>query len=232
MRSESVYKCPRSRRLKAPDALRLTPLFGGSACIKMGIEFIGHWGVLMLVDEIHAQTEEKMKKAVSAVVYEMGSIRTGRANPLILDRVLVDYYGTPTPVRQMANVSVQEGQTLVIQPYDKSVMGDIEKAISKSDINLPVNNDGAVLRLNVPPLNQERRKELVKMVKKMGEEGKVAIRNIRRDAGNELDKLKKTENLSEDDIKTRQEKIQKLTDRYIQQLDQLVSEKEKEVMEV
>lgn len=186
----------------------------------------------MSADEIHALAEEKMKKALNSVQYEMGAIRTGRANPLILDRVSVDYYGTPTPVRQMANVSVQEGQTLVIQPYDKTAMMEIEKAISKSDINLPVNNDGQVLRLNVPPLNEERRRELVKMVKKIGEEGKVAIRNIRRDATGDVEKLKKSENLSEDEVKLRQDKIQKLTDRYTQQLDQIVSEKEKEVMEV
>lgn len=186
----------------------------------------------MSADDIHALAEEKMKKAIGSAQYEMGAIRTGRANPLILDRVIVDYYGTPTAVRQMANVSVQEGQTLVIQPYDKSSMMEIEKAISKSDINLPVNNDGQVLRLNVPPLNEERRRELVKVVKKIGEENKVAIRNIRRDAAGDIEKLKKSDNLPEDELKSRLEKIQKLTDKYTQQLDQLVSEKEKEVMEV
>lgn len=186
----------------------------------------------MSADDIQALAEEKMKKAIASAQYEMGAVRTGRANPLILDRVVVDYYGTPTPVRQMANVSVQEGQTLVIQAYDKSSLMEIEKAISKSDINLPVNNDGQVLRLNVPPLNEERRRELVKLVKKIGEEGKVAIRNIRRDATSEVEKLKKTENLSEDEVKLGQDKIQKLTDKYTQHLDQLVSEKEKEVMEV
>jgi ribosome recycling factor len=186
----------------------------------------------MSADDIYALAEEKMKKAIASAQYEMGAIRTGRANPLILDRVMVDYYGTPTPVRQMANVSVQEGQTLVIQPYDKSSMMEIEKAISKSDINLPVNNDGQVLRLNVPPLNEERRRELVKVVKKIGEENKVAIRNIRRDATGDMEKLKKSDNLPEDELKLRLEKIQKLTDKYTQQLDQMVSDKEKEVMEV
>lgn len=186
----------------------------------------------MSADEIHSLAEDKMKKALASAQHEMGAIRTGRANPLILDRVSVDYYGTPTPVRQMANVSVQEGQTLVVQPYDKSTLGDIEKAISKSDINLPVNNDGSVLRLNVPPLTGERRKELVKMVKKIGEEGKVAIRNIRRDATADVEKLKKSENMSEDEVKLRQDKIQKLTDKYTAQLDQMVADKEKEVMEV
>lgn len=186
----------------------------------------------MSADEIHALAEEKMKKALGSVQHDMGAIRTGRANPLILDRVSVDYYGTPTPVRQMANVSVQEGQTLVVQPYDKGTLGDIERAISKSDINLPVNNDGSILRLNVPPLTEERRKELVKMVKKIGEEGKIAIRNIRRDATGDVEKLKKSENMSEDEVKSRQEKVQKLTDKYTAQLDQMISEKEKEVMEV
>jgi ribosome recycling factor len=183
-------------------------------------------------DEIQALAEEKMKKAVASAQYEMGAIRTGRANPLILDRVNVDYYGTLTAVRQMANVSVQEGQTLVIQPYDKGMLSEIEKAISKSDINLPVNNDGTMLRLNVPPLNEERRRELVKMVKKIGEEGKIDIRNVRRNATSDLEKLKKTENLSEDDVKLYQDKIQKMTDKSIQQLEKIVSDKEKEVMEV
>ena len=186
----------------------------------------------MSADEIQSLAEDKMKKAIASAQYEMSAVRTGRANPLILDRVSVDYYGTPTPVRQMANGSVQDGQTLVIQPDDTATMGDIEKAISKSDINLPVNNDGTVLRLNVPQLNEERRRELVKLVKKIGEEGKVAIRNIRRDATSDVEKLKKSENLSEDEVKTRQDKIQKLTDKYTQQLDQLVAEKEKEVLEV
>jgi ribosome recycling factor len=186
----------------------------------------------MSADDIQSLAEEKMKKAIASAQYEMGAIRTGRANPLLLDRVNVDYYGTPTAVRQMANVSVQEGQTIVIQPYDKGMLSEIEKAISKSDINLPVNNDGTVLRLNVPPLNEERRKELVKMVKKIGEEGKVAIRNIRRDATSDVEKLKKSENLSEDEIKLRQDKIQKMTDKSIQQLEQAVTDKEKEVMEV
>lgn len=186
----------------------------------------------MSADELQSLAEDKMKKAISSAQYEMGAIRTGRANPLILDRVSIDYYGTLTPIRQMANVSVQEGQTLVIQPYDKAMMGDIEKALSKSDINLPVNNDGTVLRLNVPALNEERRRELVKLVKKIGEEGKIAIRNIRRDATSDIEKLKKSENMPEDEVKIRQDKIQKLTDKSIHQLEQLISDKEKEVMEV
>lgn len=183
-------------------------------------------------EEIHKDTEERMQKAVQSVQQELAGIRTGRANPFLLDRVSVDYYGATTPVRQMANVSVQEGQTLVIQPYDKGMLAEIEKAIAKSDLNLPPNNDGSVIRLHVPPLSEERRKEMVKQVKKSGEDGKVAIRNVRRDATSEIDKLKKTENLPEDAIKGWQDDIQKLTDKYTAQVDQAVSEKEAEVMQV
>lgn len=187
---------------------------------------------MVTAEEIHSLAEEKMKKAVAATQNEMGTIRTGRANPLILDRVTLDYYGTPTPVKQMANVSVQDGTTLVIQPYDRTQLSEIEKAIAKSDLGLTPNNDGSVLRLIIPPLTEDRRKELVKLVKKYGEEGKVAIRNIRRDATEDVEKLKKTDNLSEDEIKRRKEQIQKLTDRYTQQLEKLTGEKEKEIMEV
>lgn len=186
----------------------------------------------MSADEVRSKAEDKMKKAIASVQHEMGAIRTGRANPLILDRVSVDYYGTPTPVRQMANVTVSEGQTLVIQPYDKALMGEIERAIAKSDLNLPPNNDGSVIRLTIPALTEERRKEMVKVVKKLGEDGKVAIRNIRRDATQDIEKLKKAENMPEDEVKSRQDDIQKLTDRYIDSLERLVSEKEKEVMSV
>jgi ribosome recycling factor len=186
----------------------------------------------MTGDDIQRLAEEKMQKAIAATQNELGGIRTGRANPLVLDRVTVDYYGTPTPVRQMANVTVSEGSTLVIQPYDRGQLSEIERAIAKSDLGLNPNSDGAVLRINIPPLTQDRRKELVKMVKKYGEEGKVAIRNIRREATDDVEKLKKSENMSEDEVKRRQDTIQKLTDKYTQQLDKVVSEKEKEVMEV
>jgi len=183
-------------------------------------------------EDVHNQTEEKMKKAIAATQKEMGAIRTGRANPLMLERVMVDYYGTPTPINQMANVSVQGGQTLIIQPYDKSALSEIEKAISKSDLNLPPNNDGTAIRLNVPPLTEERRKEMVKQVKKIGEDGKVFIRNIRRDGGSDLDKVKKEANLSEDQFHDHQDKLQKLTDLYNKQMELLVSEKEKELMSI
>ncbi|MBK8190417.1 MAG: ribosome recycling factor [Vampirovibrionales bacterium] len=184
------------------------------------------------VDELFSQAESKMKKAIGAVQNELGTVRTGRANPLILDRVLVDYYGTPTPIRQMANVSVQGGQTLVIQPYDKSGLAEIEKAIAKSELGLPANNDGAVIRINIPPLTEDRRKDLAKSVRKMGEDGKIAVRNVRRDASNDLDRLNKELNLPEDEFKTRQDRLQKLTDRYNAQIDTLIAEKEKEVLEI
>ncbi|MEM0951706.1 MAG: ribosome recycling factor [Cyanobacteria bacterium P01_H01_bin.74] len=176
--------------------------------------------------------EEKMDKAITTLHHEMGSIRTGRANPLLLDRVQVDYYGQATPVRQMANVSVQEGQTLVVQPYEKSMLTEIEKAIAISGIDLPVNNDGTVIRMTVPPLTEERRKEFAKLARKYGEEGKVTIRNIRRDASSEADKAKKEDNLPEDVLKDTQDDIQKLTDRFIHKIEQLVKEKENEVLSV
>ncbi|MEB3285942.1 MAG: ribosome recycling factor [Vampirovibrionales bacterium] len=183
-------------------------------------------------DDILSKTEEKMQKAIQATQNELTTVRTGRANPMMLDRITLDYYGTPTAIKQMANISVQEGTTLVIQPYDRTQLAEIERAISKSDLNLPANNDGQVIRLNIPPLSEERRKEMVKSIKKMGEEGKVAVRNIRRDATADIEKLKKAENLPEDEVKQRQDKVQKLTDRYTGQLDQMIVEKEKELLQV
>ncbi len=183
-------------------------------------------------EDAYKQAEEKMKKAITATSKEMSTIRTGRANPMMLDRVTIDYYGTLTPVGQMANVSVQGGQTLIIQPYDKSALGEIEKAIAKSDLNLPANNDGSIIRINVPPLTEDRRKDMAKQVKKIGEEGKVAIRNIRRDGTSELDKAAKEENLSEDQIRDHQDSIQKLTDEYNKKMDIMVAEKEKELMSI
>jgi ribosome recycling factor len=186
---------------------------------------------MLTIEDVIKTTEEKMNKAIAATQNELASLRTGRANPMMLDRVSVDYYGTPTSIRQMANVSVQEGQTLVIQPYDKTQLAEIEKAIAKSDLGLTPNNDGSVIRLNVPALTQDRRKELVKTAHKYGEEGKVAIRNVRRESMEHIDKLKKTENLPEDDVKRHQEKIQKMTDNHISKLEVVISEKEKEVLE-
>ncbi len=186
----------------------------------------------MSAPEIIKNTEERMKKAISATQQEMTTLRSGRANPGILDRVMVDYYGTPTPVRQMANVSVSDGMTIVIQPYDKTVLADIEKAIAKSDLGLTPNNDGSIIRISMPPMSAERRKETCKMVGKMGEEGKVAIRNIRRDAMDELKKLEKADGISEDEIRGHQDTIQKKTDASIKEIDQLVVSKEAEIMEI
>lgn len=184
------------------------------------------------LDELFLFGEEKMEKAIAALKREFGSIRSGRANPMILDKVIVDYYGVPTQLRQMSQVSVQEGTILVISPYDKSMIKEIEKAIIKAEIGITPNNDGVCIRLNFPPLTEERRREIVKDVKKLGEEAKVAIRNARRDMTDDLKKIEKAENLPEDTVKDNQDKIQKLTDKYTGIVDSAVAEKEKEVMTV
>ena len=184
------------------------------------------------LEELFLFGEEKMEKAVNQLKKEFGSIRSGRANPMILDKVIVEYYGAPTPLRQMAQVTVQEGTTLVITPYDKSIIKEIEKAIIKAEIGITPNSDGTCLRLVFPPLTEERRKELVKDVKKLGEEAKVAIRNIRRDMTDDLKKIEKDEKLPEDTVKDNQDEIQKQTDKYVGIVDSLVSDKEKEVMTV
>lgn len=184
------------------------------------------------LEELFLFGEEKMEKAINQLKKEFGSIRSGRANPMILDKVIVEYYGAPTPLRQMAQVSVQEGTTLVITPYDKSIIKEIEKAIIKAEIGITPNSDGTCLRLVFPPLTEERRKEIVKDVKKLGEESKVAIRNIRRDMTDDLKKIEKDEKLPEDTVKDNQDEIQKQTDKYVGIIESLVADKEKEVMTV
>jgi len=184
------------------------------------------------LEELFLFGEEKMEKAVNQLKKEFGSIRSGRANPMILDKVIVEYYGAPTPLRQMAQVTVQEGTTLVITPYDKSIIKEIEKAIIKAEIGITPNSDGTCLRLVFPPLTEERRREIVKDVKKLGEDSKVAIRNIRRDMTDDLKKIEKEEKLPEDAVKDNQDEIQKQTDKYVGIIDSLVSDKEKEVMTV
>lgn len=186
----------------------------------------------MSTDEMLLNGEEKMEKALNALKKEYGTIRTGRANPLILDKVVVDYYGVPTPLRQMSQVNVQDGQTLVIAPYDKSILKEIEKAMIKAELGITPNSDGIVIRLTFPPLTQDRRKEICKDVKKAAEEAKVAVRNIRRDMTDDLKKIEKEENLPEDSVKDNQEQIQKLTDKYVKIIDDIACEKEKEVMTV
>ncbi len=184
------------------------------------------------LEEMYLFGEEKMEKAVGQMKKEFASVRTGRANPAILDKVIVEYYGAPTPIRQMAQVSVSEGTTLVITPFDKSIMKELEKAIIKAELGVTPNNDGTCVRLNFPPLTEERRKETAKEVKKYGEDAKVAVRNVRRDMVDSLKKIEKEENMPEDAVKDNQDKIQKLTDKYVGIIDSLVSEKEKEVMTV
>jgi len=186
----------------------------------------------MPANEILKQGEDKMTKSIAEMRKDFVNIRTGRANPLILDKLSIDYYGTPTPLRQISNVTVQDGTTLVIQPYDKSALSGIEKAIQKSDLGVNPNNDGTSIRITFPSLTEERRKELVKHVKKIGEDSKVAIRNIRRDTTEAIKKIEKSENISEDEMKKHQEQVQKLTDKYIRDIDHLVGDKEKEVLSI
>ena len=184
------------------------------------------------LEEMFLFGEEKMEKALGQMKREFSTVRTGRANPAILDRVIVDYYGAPTPIRQMAQVSVSEGTTLVITPFDKSILKDVEKAVIKAELGVAPNNDGVCIRLNFPPLTEERRRETAKEVKKFGEDAKIAVRNIRRDMVDSLKKIEKEENLPEDAVKDNQDKIQKLTDKYVGIIDAQVVEKEKEVMTV
>ena len=186
----------------------------------------------MTVEQMFSTGTDKMEKAIGQMRKEFASVRTGRANPMILDKVLVEYYGAPTPLRQLSQVSVQDGTTLVIAPYDKTILKEVEKAVIKADLGITPNSDGIVLRLPFPPLTQDKRKEICKDVKKIGEDTKIAIRNIRRDMTDELKKLEKSENLPEDAVKDNQDKIQKLTDKYTANIDAAVSVKEKEVMTV
>lgn len=178
------------------------------------------------------QYEEKMKKSLANLEAEYTAIRAGRANPRILDRIQVDYYGTPSPLQSVANISVPEARMIQIQPWDTSLMKDIEKAILASDLGLTPANDGKVIRLVFPELTEERRKELVKDVKKKGEEAKVAIRNIRRDANDAVKKESKANEISEDEQKQLEDKIQKLTDQYVSNIDAAVDAKSNEVMTV
>jgi ribosome recycling factor len=184
------------------------------------------------VKDVHSAHEEKMKKALDMMRKEYASIRTGRATPSLLDKITVDYYGTPTPINQVGNVSVPEPRLIVIQPWEKPMLTAIEKAILKSDLGIAPNSDGSVIRLNIPQLTQERRSELVKVVHKKAEESRVAIRNLRRDANDAIKKLEKDKVISEDETKKGQDDIQKLTDKYIKEIDQVMAVKEKELMEV
>ena len=185
-----------------------------------------------MTEDIYADAEEKMDKAIAAFQRELATLRAGRATPSLLDRIEVDYYGVPTPLSQLAGVSAPESRLLVIQPWDKQALPEIEKAIMKSDLGLTPSNDGNVIRLNIPELTEERRKELVRFVRKKAEEGRVSIRNIRRDANDEIKKLEKDSDISEDESRRSQDSIQELTDQKIEEVDKILAAKEKEMMEV
>lgn len=184
------------------------------------------------MDKVFAESKDKMDKAISVLHAELNKLRTGRASTVMLDTVKVDYYGTETPLNQMAQVQVPEAKTLIIQPYDMSALGEIEKAITNSGLGLNPNNDGKIIRITIPDLNEERRKELVKIAKKQGEDTKVAIRNVRRDGNEQIKKLEKDKEISQDDLKRGQEKIQEITDKEIKEVDAVVNQKEAEIMEV
>lgn len=182
--------------------------------------------------EVHKKLEEKMEKTLAVLKDELLTIRAGRANPNILDRIMVDYYGSMTPLKQMAGVSAPEPRAIVVQPWDKSAMASIEKAILASDLGLNPTNDGSVIRINIPQLTEERRKELIKLVSKTGENAKVALRNERRDANDAVKKMEKSTELTEDDAKKALDEIQKMTDEHIKTVDEMVAKKEKDIMEV
>jgi len=185
-----------------------------------------------LTKEVLNQTTERMTKAIQALTRELSTIRAGRASASLLDKIFVDYYGAPTPINQIAGVATPEARLITIQPYDKSSLGDIEKAILKSDLGISPSNDGTLIRIAIPALTEERRKDLVKVVKKEAEEAKVGIRNIRRDANDELKKLEKNGDITEDDLRSFTEDVQKLTDDHIVKIDQVAKDKEKEILEV
>jgi ribosome recycling factor len=183
-------------------------------------------------DETLGEADQKMKGAVSVTREELASVRTGRATPAILSRITVDYYGAPTPLNQLASFSVPEPRLLVIQPYDRNSMSQIEKAIMQSDLGLTPSNDGQLIRLPFPPLTEERRKDLIRLVHQRAEEGRVAVRNVRRHAKEELERLEREHTISEDDLSRAEKELQKHTDQHVSEIDELLAGKEKELMEV
>jgi ribosome recycling factor len=184
------------------------------------------------MDKLLKDTQHKMEMSIETFKNELHTIRSGKASTALLEHIKVDYYGTPTPLKQAANITVQDAHTLAITPWDKSLIHAIEKAILQSDLGLNPRNDGQIVRVPIPPLTEERRKELVKNVKKIGEEFKIAIRNVRRDANEHAKKMEKDKKISEDDKKMLEEKIQKMTDDFIKIIDDMIKNKEKEIMEV
>ncbi len=184
------------------------------------------------MDEIKSKAESKMKKSLAALNDEFSAIRTGRASASLFDKINVDYFGTATPLNQVATISIPEARLVVIQPWDRNIIGEIEKAIQKSELSLNPSNDGKIIRIAIPPLTEERRKELVKMAKSTAENSKVAIRNIRRDANDELKKKQKKSEITEDDEKQGIDDIQKITDKYVAEITKSLEAKEKEIMEI
>ena len=180
----------------------------------------------------YSEIKEKMDKTISVYTENLSEVRAGRANPAILNKIKVDYYGVPTPISQVAGISVPEARLIVIQPWDASILKEIEKEILKSDIGINPNNDGKVIRLTFPELNEERRKEIVKDIRKMAEEAKIAVRAIRRDAIDGFRKMQKDSELTEDELKSAEDEVQKITDQCVEKIDEILSSKEKEVMSV
>jgi len=185
-----------------------------------------------MVAEIFDDAERRMKKAVEALKQDLAAIRTGRASSSLVERINVDYYGAPTPINQVCQISVPEARLIVIQPYERKLLTDIEKAIQRSDLGINPNNDGQVIRLNIPPLSEERRRDMVKTLHKKLDEHKVAIRNIRRDIQDKLQDREKKKEISEDELKRSKDRLQKLTDRYIDEMDKVGKSKELEILEV
>ncbi|MEW5721654.1 MAG: ribosome recycling factor [Thermodesulfobacteriota bacterium] len=184
-----------------------------------------------MLDAVFEDLRDRMSKAIGALERDLKRVRTGRASASLLDGIRADYYGTPTPLNQMASISVPEARLLLVQPWDPQALGEIEKAILKSELGLTPMNDGKVIRISIPPLSEERRKDLVKVVRKMAEESRVALRNIRREANEMLKDLKKDKEISEDELFRAQEDVQKITDEFINKVDERVKEKEKEILE-
>lgn len=185
-----------------------------------------------MLDDVLKSAEQRMDKAVQSLKRDLATVRAGRASAAMLDKVTVDYYGSPMPIPQVASVSTPDPRQLVISPWEKNMLGEIEKAIQRSDLGLNPSNDGAVIRLVIPVLTEQRRQELVKVVKKMSEESRVAVRNVRRDANDDLKKLEKSGDVSEDDVRRMQERIQGITDKYVSEIDKQLSMKEQELTEV
>ncbi|MCL1853318.1 MAG: ribosome recycling factor [Peptococcaceae bacterium] len=185
-----------------------------------------------MIEDILNSAEERMNKTIDLLRRELASIRAGQANPAMLDKIMVDYYGTPTPINQMATIAVPEPRLMIIQPWDKGAIKDIEKAIQKSDLGINPADDGQVIRLAIPQLNEERRKELVKTSRRKGDDSRVAVRNIRRDAIEALKKAEKDKLLTEDDCKRAQDRTQKITDKHMKDIDDVIAKKEKDILEV